>query len=75
MDPQLILFGFGVGVLVGNLAEIAEGLDRVLVDAFAAFVHQTELKQSHRLAGQRRTWERRLDQLDEFLINQKLETP
>ena len=26
------------------------------------------------LAGQRRTWERRLDQLDEFLINQKQET-
>jgi DNA-binding transcriptional ArsR family regulator len=27
------------------------------------------------LAGQRRTWERQLDQLDEFLINQKPETP
>lgn len=27
------------------------------------------------LAGQRRSWERRLDQLDAFLLNQKLETP
>jgi len=26
------------------------------------------------LAGQRRTWERRLDQLDDFLVNQQQET-
>lgn len=27
------------------------------------------------LAGRRRTWQQRLDQLDEFLINQKQESP
>ena len=41
----------GVGVLVGDLAEVAEGLDRVLLDALAVLVHQAELPERHRLAG------------------------
>ena len=50
--------GRGVGVLVGDLGEIAEGLDLVLRDALAALVHEAELPERHRLAGGRGGLER-----------------
>jgi hypothetical protein len=38
-------------VLIGDLGEVAEGLDRVLGHAFAIFVHGAELPHGHGLAG------------------------
>ena len=50
-DVGLDALGRGIGMLVGDLAEIAEGLDRVLFDALAVLIHQPELPERHRLAG------------------------
>ena len=40
-----------VGVFVGDLAEVAEGLHGVLRDALAVLVHHPELPEGHRLTS------------------------
>ncbi len=48
-----------VGMLVGNLGEIAEGLGLVLRHALAALIHQAELPLRHGVTGGRRVLQRR----------------
>ena len=50
-DIGLDALGRGIGMLVGDFGEIAEGLGRVLGDALAVFIHGAELPHGHGLAG------------------------